>query len=60
MASAYECTTGPDDGADDDDAGGPHAALNFARSEEKVGVTDPNELDRGLRSMGGESGAEEE
>jgi hypothetical protein len=58
MASAYECTTGPELGPGAaDDAG--HAALNFARSEEKVGVTDPNELDRGLRSMGGESGAEE-
>lgn len=53
MASAYECTTG---GADDGAAGQQHADLNFARSEEKAGVTDPNELDRGLRSMGGESG----
>ena len=56
MASAYECTTG---GADDGAAGQQHADLNFARSEETAGVTDPNELDRGLRSMGGESGAEE-
>ncbi len=47
IASSYVCTT---------ESGDAHAALSFARSEENVGVIDPNELDRGLRSMGGELG----
>lgn len=40
-----------------------HAARSLARSDEKVGVTDPNELDRARSSMlddGGELGGGEE
>lgn len=40
-----------------------HAARSLARSDEKVGVTDPNELDRARCSMlddGGELGGGEE